>query len=267
MVNICKNILLSFLLLITLQAQSSSKFSDREKQHILSDKEGNKKESSMRILQTTNRSDSLMLRKECLDVDISDPLLKTLIARMSVTMLQNGGVGIAAPQIGILRNVFIFVRVDKMLEFAQIEQERQKEYAQFKEKIKQEIEKEETSAKEKRSLKKRLRIQEKRERAEYKKFGKKIQTEIIEVAINPKIVAHSDSVVCFLGDGCLSIPDVQGNSLRYAWIDVEYYNRHGAKVRERLSGYDRNSDFTAVIFQHEYDHIQGVLFIDKLCVE
>jgi peptide deformylase len=73
------------------------------------------------------------------------------------------------------------------------------------------------------------------------------------------------AVVCFERDGCLSIPDRSGNSVRYPWIDVEYQNEKGEKVRERLEGYSRQNTFTAVIFQHEYDHTKGVLFTDKLC--
>jgi peptide deformylase len=87
----------------------------------------------------------------------------------------------------------------------------------------------------------------------------------VEVAINPKIKKSSKVIVCFERDGCLSIPDTSGNSLRYKWIDVEYYNGKGKKIKERLSGVLRDGDFTSVIFQHEFDHLQGVLFIDKLC--
>lgn len=53
--------------------------------------------------------------------------------------------------------------------------------------------------------------------------------------------------------------------MRYPWIDVEYYNEKGELKQERLSGYSRETDFTGIIFQHEFDHLQGVLFIDKLC--
>jgi peptide deformylase len=274
----CELVAVSFLLFVTalqvLQAQNNDKFSKEERQLILFNNETGKIESvvaaekqSMRVLQITDKNDSLMLRKNCADINVLDPLLKTLIARMTVTMMQNGGVGIAAPQVGILRNVFIFIRIDKMLEFAQMEQNRQKEYNLLREKIKRIIEKEETPAKERRNLEKTLRAQEKTERAEYRKLSKKIQAEVIEVVMNPKIIAYSDSTICFIGDGCLSIPNVQGNSLRHAWVDVEYYNRRGAKVFARLLGYNRNDDFTSVIFQHEYDHTQGILFIDKLCVE
>jgi peptide deformylase len=48
-------------------------------------------------------------------------------------------------------------------------------------------------------------------------------------------------------------------------VEVEYCNERGALVRERLEGHSRAGNFSAVIFQHEYDHLQGVLFTDKLC--
>ena len=70
--------------------------------------------------------------------------------------------------------------------------------------------------------------------------------------------------ICFEGDGCLSVPDLSGSTKRYAWIDVEYYNEKGELIKERLSGQSRGSDFTGVIFQHEFDHLQGILFIDRL---
>ena len=85
------------------------------------------------------------------------------------------------------------------------------------------------------------------------------------VAVNPKIIRHSDTTVCFERDGCLSVPGRSENSIRYPWIEVEYFNEKGEKVRERLEGYSRQDTFTAIIFQHEYDHLKGILFTDKLC--
>ncbi|MDR0728701.1 MAG: peptide deformylase [Prevotellaceae bacterium] len=89
----------------------------------------------------------------------------------------------------------------------------------------------------------------------------------VVTVINPKIVEHPDTTVCFLRDGCLSIPGVSGNSVRYPWVEVEYYNEKGELIRECLEGYSRTETFTAVIFQHEYDHLHGILFTDKLCKE
>ena len=60
-------------------------------------------------------------------------------------------------------------------------------------------------------------------------------------------------------EGCLSIPGRRGNVLRYRDIDISYTSvATGRDTTERVQG------FTAVIFQHETDHLDGVLYIDKL---
>ncbi len=60
-------------------------------------------------------------------------------------------------------------------------------------------------------------------------------------------------------EGCLSIPDVRGDVPRYQDIDVSYTSLKTMKdTLETIQGY------TAVIFQHECDHLDGVLFIDYL---
>ena len=82
---------------------------------------------------------------------------------------------------------------------------------------------------------------------------------------NPKIVKLPKETICFQNDGCLSIKGLRGNSNRYAWIEVEYINENGKKTRQRFEGYSRETDFTGIIFQHEFDHLRGVLYIDKLC--
>lgn len=60
-------------------------------------------------------------------------------------------------------------------------------------------------------------------------------------------------------EGCLSVPNRRGTVLRYQDIDIEYTSLKTFKdTIERVQG------FTAVIFQHECDHLEGVLYIDKL---
>ena len=75
--------------------------------------------------------------------------------------------------------------------------------------------------------------------------------------INPKIVAHSDETVkdC---EGCLSIPGIRGLVPRYQKIEVEYIDRKGNLVNQQLT------DFVARIFQHEYDHFEGLVFLDRV---
>lgn len=63
-------------------------------------------------------------------------------------------------------------------------------------------------------------------------------------------------------EGCLSVPGRRGKVLRWRDIDISYTSLEtGQEVSERVEG------FTAVIFQHETDHLQGVLYTDKLVQE
>ncbi|AFZ15482.1 Peptide deformylase [Crinalium epipsammum PCC 9333] len=75
--------------------------------------------------------------------------------------------------------------------------------------------------------------------------------------INPKIISHSSDVVKGW-EGCLSIPGIRGLVPRYQTIEVEYTSRDGKLHRQELT------DFVARIFQHEYDHLDGILFIDRV---
>ncbi|MCT7948739.1 peptide deformylase [Ancylothrix sp. C2] len=75
--------------------------------------------------------------------------------------------------------------------------------------------------------------------------------------INPQIIAHSDEIVKDW-EGCLSVPGVRGLVPRFKTIEVEYFDRKGNKCRQQLT------DFVARIFQHEYDHLDGILFIDRV---
>ncbi|MDR1594204.1 MAG: peptide deformylase [Prevotellaceae bacterium] len=165
-----------------------------------------KANEAFRVLLTTDKQDSLVLRQKSKTIELTKDAddLKLFIERLKVTLEVEKGVGIAAPQVGILRNLFLIVRVDK-------------------------------------------------------------PGAPVEAVINPTIVAHSDETVCFESDGCLSIPETSGNSIRYPWIEVEYFNENGDKIREKLTGHSREDNFAAIIFQHEYDHLRGILFIDKLC--
>lgn len=77
------------------------------------------------------------------------------------------------------------------------------------------------------------------------------------VVINPEIVWYSQEIVSGI-EGCLSIPGYLGEVDRSESIRVRALNRDGKKVKLKLSGW------TARIFQHEIDHLNGVLYIDKL---
>ena len=80
----------------------------------------------------------------------------------------------------------------------------------------------------------------------------------------PFIVYPNISIVAYRGDlvpgpeGCLSVPECRGEVLRYRDIDIEYTSPQTLeRVRENVKG------FTAVIFPHEVDHLEGILYTDR----
>lgn len=80
------------------------------------------------------------------------------------------------------------------------------------------------------------------------------------IVINPKVISHSEEEI-FVGEGegCLSVDrDVEGIVPRYARMTVEAYDENGKpyqiRVREDIS----------IAFQHEIDHLNGILFVDKI---
>jgi len=77
------------------------------------------------------------------------------------------------------------------------------------------------------------------------------------VIINPEIFWRSKETTTGI-EGCLSIPGYLGEVERHESVRVRGLDRHGRKVRLRLY------DWTARIFQHEIDHLNGELYIDKL---
>ena len=74
--------------------------------------------------------------------------------------------------------------------------------------------------------------------------------------INPKITGRS-FMRTQAEEGCLSIPGVTGVVKRYRRVTVKAHDRHGKKIKIRTSGLE------AVIFQHEIDHLHGILFTDR----
>lgn len=76
------------------------------------------------------------------------------------------------------------------------------------------------------------------------------------VIINPEIIKTSEEKVMGI-EGCLSIPGLQGEVERHESIQVKALNRHGSPVKLKVDGW------MARIFQHEIDHLNGVLFTDR----
>ncbi len=75
------------------------------------------------------------------------------------------------------------------------------------------------------------------------------------VLINPEIVKVSEEKITGI-EGCLSIPGLVGEVERHVSIQVRALNRHGSPVKLKVSGW------MARIFQHEIDHLNGVLYTD-----
>ncbi len=78
-----------------------------------------------------------------------------------------------------------------------------------------------------------------------------------KVFINAQIVEESGEEWKF-NEGCLSIPDVREDVKRKETIVIEYYDENFVKHKETFS------DIRARVIQHEYDHIEGILFTDHL---
>ena len=80
------------------------------------------------------------------------------------------------------------------------------------------------------------------------------------VMINPTWKKLSDNTDVEF-EGCLSVPSIRGKVERYTNIEVTYYNEKGEKIVKEVSG------FTARDIQHECDHLDGVIFLEKVNCE
>lgn len=92
--------------------------------------------------------------------------------------------------------------------------------------------------------------------AQSSRYPEAPETEV-RVVINPEIVSVSDEVEKGW-EGCLSIPGIRALVPRYKSIRAVYRDRGNNLVEEDFS------DFAARVFQHEYDHINGVVFLDRV---
>ena len=79
----------------------------------------------------------------------------------------------------------------------------------------------------------------------------------VSILVNPEITANGDGKEEGW-EGCLSIPDIRGMVPRYTDITLRALDRHGRPVERRLK------DFAARVAQHETDHLDGVLFFDRM---
>ena len=159
-------------------------------------------EGLMRVLTVDDPADSVILRTASSNMSVEAlkaPEYKRLAQRMvtTVTDPSQDGVGIAGPQVGVLRRVVAVQRFDK-------------------------------------------------------------EGEPFEVYPNIRITAFRGEPVSG-PEGCLSVPGRRGQVLRYRDIDIQYTSLETMQdTLETVQG------FTAVIFQHECDHLDGVIYTDKL---
>ena len=144
----------------------------------------------MALRQGRKKGDEL-LRKKARPVGEVTDRIKLLLQDMEETMHKEGGVGIAAPQVGILKRMFIMEPVQGSPEYV----------------------------------------------------------------IDPEIIKASGEQEC--EEGCLSVPGVVGTVIRPEKIEVKYMELDGKERRRLLT------EFEAIVFSHEFDHLEGVLFIDK----
>lgn len=156
----------------------------------------------MRLFTIDNQEDSLLLRTESRDVSWEmwqSEDFRILTKRMLKTVLnpENTGVGIAAPQVGILCKIVILQRFD-------------------------------------------------------------LEGEPFKVLVNPEIISLSQETK--LGpEGCLSIPGYRGEVPRSTEVLIRYIDGETFEKRE-----EKICGFTAVIVQHETDHLFGKLYIDRI---
>jgi peptide deformylase len=79
----------------------------------------------------------------------------------------------------------------------------------------------------------------------------------LTVLVNPVVLPTTDET--FLNyEGCLSVPNLRGEAPRFTRVRVEAWDRHGAAVEFAVAG------LTAGTFQHEVDHLDGTLFVDRV---
>lgn len=174
------------------------------------------------IVQTGDK----VLREKAKEVALSEiktPKIKNILKKMNVALSQrDDGVALAAPQIGVSLRIFIIL----------------KEYTERK--TAEEIQK---------NLEKKLT-----EKNEKPKLAERKKNETI-IFINPKITKISKKKQ-IAREGCLSVNEIFGTITRAEKVAVDGYNEKGEKFSRGASG------LLAQIFQHEMDHLNGILFTD-----
>ncbi|MCK2020753.1 peptide deformylase [Peribacillus frigoritolerans] len=81
--------------------------------------------------------------------------------------------------------------------------------------------------------------------------------------VNPKIISHSATMIYLpQSEGCLSVDrDIKGYVPRYERVKIKAFDGNGEEIEMRLKG------FAAIVFQHELDHLNGMMFYDRINTE
>ena len=79
----------------------------------------------------------------------------------------------------------------------------------------------------------------------------------LQVLVNPKIITQEGQILSE-NEGCLSVPDFREDVKRSEYITVEGHNREGDPIRLDAEG------ILAIVLQHEIDHLNGTLFIERI---
>lgn len=87
--------------------------------------------------------------------------------------------------------------------------------------------------------------------------GDKIIGKKFYSVFNPKIIKTSKKIER-MEEGCLSVPDIRGEVERFQKITITGFDKTGRKIKIKAD------KLTARVFQHEIDHLNGILFIDKI---
>ena len=87
--------------------------------------------------------------------------------------------------------------------------------------------------------------------------------EPFEIYANIRIVRRSEKMVTG-GEGCLSVPDMHGEVERSEEIEIEYVDMEQLEKGKYATKKEVINGFTAIIFQHETDHLEGIIYTDRI---
>ena len=156
----------------------------------------------MAILPLREYPDPILHQKSA-PVSKIDDKLRTFLDDMLETMYADRGVGLAAPQVGILKRVIV------------------------------------------------IDAEQSEDEEGHHQRGNPI------CLINPEITSKSEETIFFC-EGCLSVPGQSADVERHQKIKVRYINKAGQTLEIEAE------DYLAVVLQHEIDHLDGILYIDRL---